>query len=276
MPLKALSSTPTRPGLYSHKASERIAALILDLELASDSIRQVETRNIRGFAYAIVLTFVFASCSSTRNTGLPIEESGFLADYSLLSTTDSQIPGDTGPKARYLYVNPDADWTAYDKAIIDPVVFFASEDVEVPTEVQALVDYFWAEIREELKHDYELVESSQPGTLQITIALTRAGERNVTMDTVSTWVPFSRALAEIQGIFGKPIGVGFAKAEFRIKDAETSALLAATMDKRVGGKTLKDFDSWSDVRAAVDFWARLVVYRLCLLREETDCTLPKA
>ena len=126
---------------------------------------------------------------------------------SLLSTTDSQIPGDTGPKSRYLYINPDADWTAYDKAIVDPVVSFASEDVEGVPEVQVLVDYFWAEMREELKRDYELVEYSQPGTLQITIALTRVGERNVTIDTISTYIPFSRALAEIKGVIGKPYDI---------------------------------------------------------------------
>jgi hypothetical protein len=46
------------------------------------------------------------------------------------------------------------------------------------------------------------------------------------------------------------------------------------MDKRVGGKTFKDFDSWSDVKAALDYWAKLVVFRLCLLRGESDCKPP--
>jgi len=50
--------------------------------------------------------------------------------------------------------------------------------------------------------------------------------------------------------------------------------LLAAMDKRVGGKTFKDFDSWSDVRAVVDYWVKLTVFRLCLLRGESDCKPP--
>ena len=235
------------------------------------------TQSTRWSVLFVALTYIFAAgCSATRDSSLPIEESGFLTDYSLLSETDSEIPGDSGPKPRYRYINPDADWAAYDKALVDPVIFFASEDIEVPNEVQTLLNYFWAEMREELKQDYELVESSQPGTLRITAALTRAGERDVTMDTISTWVPFARAWAEMQSISGKPTGVGYAKLEIKFSDAETGTLLGASMDKRVGGKTIKDFDSWSDVRAAVDYWAKLLVFRLCLLNNESDCAPPAA
>jgi hypothetical protein len=229
-----------------------------------------------GLALLIVAlaSILAAGCSTTRGTNTPIEESGFLTDYSLLDKADNHIDGDSGPKPRYRYVNPDADWAAYDKALVDPVLFFASDDIEVPKEVQTLLNYFWAEIREELKQDYELVESSQPGTLRITIALTRAGERNVTMDTISTWIPFARAWAEMQAVSGKPTGVGYAKVELKFTDAETGTLLGASMDKRVGGKTFKDFDSWSDVRAALDYWTKLLVFRLCLVRGDSDCPAP--
>ena len=97
------------------------------------------------------------------------------------------------------------------------------------------------------------------------------------MDTISTWLPFSRAVVEMQGIAtGKPGGVGYAKAEFKLTDAETGVLLGAAMDKRVGGKRIKDFDSWSDVRKALDYWARLLAFRMCLLRGESGCTPPSA
>ena len=64
------------------------------------------------------------------------------------------------------------------------------------------------------------------------------------------------------------------QAEGKITDAETGTLLSAAMDKRVGGKTFKDFDIWSDVRAAVDYWVKLIVFRLCLLRGESVCKPP--
>ncbi len=215
------------------------------------------------------------SCGATRKSGLPIEESGFLTDYSILTETDSTIPGDAGPRPRLRYINPEADWAGYEKVLVDPVTFFSSKDVEPPREIQVLLNYFWAELREELKRDYELVDSPQPSTMRITIALTRAGERNVTLDTFSIYVPFSRALVELQGLAkGKPAFVGYAKVEAKITDAETGTLLGAAMDKRVGGKTFKNFDSWTDVKAAVDYWANLIVFRFCRLRGDPVCILP--
>jgi hypothetical protein len=222
-----------------------------------------------------LISILGAGCSATRKSGMPIEESGFLCDYSLLSETDSAIPGDYGPRPKLRYINPDADWAGHKKVLVDPVTFFSSKDVKPPREVQILLNYFWAELREELKRDYELVDSPQPATLRLTIALTHAGERRVTLDTISIYVPFSRALTELQGItHGKPSFVGHAKAEAKMTDAATGTLLLAAIDKRVGGKTFKDFDSWSDVRAVVDYWVKLVVFRLCLLRGESDCKPP--
>lgn len=223
------------------------------------------------------MSILVAGCGKTRTTDLPVEPSGFLTDYSVLSDTQSEIPGDAAPQPRLLYVNFEVDWNTYDKAMVDPVVFFTSEDVDVPEGVQQLLNYFSAELREELKKDYELVQFPQPGTLRIRTALTRAGKRNVTLDKMSTWLPFGRAWAELKGIEGKPTGVGYAKVEIEFTDTETGELLAAALDKRVGGKSVqKDFKSWSDVRAASDYWAKSIVYRLCLLRNRTNCKLPKA
>lgn len=226
--------------------------------------------------FIALMSVALAGCGATRKSGMPIEESGFLTDYSLLTEKDS-IPGHVGPRPKYRYINPVADWPGYDKVLVDPVLFFSSDDIESPQELQIVLDYFWAELREEMKNQgYEVVQSVQPATLRVTIALTRAGERNVTMDTFSTWLPFSRALAELEGLTkGKPSFVGYAKAEFRIVDAETGTLLGAAMDERVGGKTVKGFDSWSDVRAAIDFWARLIAFDLCLLRGDKKCEAPK-
>lgn len=237
----------------------------------------MRTRTISSIIFLIALMSIIVSgCGKTRKSGLPIEKSGFLTDYSLLTETDSTIPGDAGPRPSLRYINPEADWADYRKVLIDPITFFASKDVEPPREVQLLLNYFWAELREELKQDYELVDTPQAATMRITIALTRAGERKVKLDTISIYVPISRALVEMQGIKkGKPAFVGYAKVEAKITDAETGNLLAAAMDKRVGGKTFKDFDSWSDVKAAMDYWAKLIVFRLCLLRGANDCIPPK-
>ena len=202
-------------------------------------------------------SMVAAGCSKTHKGGVPIEQSGSLADYSLLSETDRAIPGDSGQRSRLRYINPDADWPAYRKVLVDPVSFFCPEDVNPSGEVQIIMNYLWAELGKELKQDYELVDSQQPGTLRISIAL------------------FSRPSAELQGIKrNTPSFVGCAMAEAKFTDAESGSLLAAAIDKHVGGKTFKDFENWSDVRAAVDLWAKFIVFRLCLLRGESDCIPP--
>lgn len=237
--------------------------------------------SIRFTSYIIIFLtfapFALSGCGATRKGGMALEESGFLTDYSLLSEVDSDIPGHPGPRPKYRYINPAADWPGYDKVLVDPVLFLTSDDKDTSGELQVVLDYFWAELRQELEnHGYENVQTVQPSTLRITIALTRAGERNVTMDTFSTWLPFSRAVAELNGLgTGKPAFVGYAKAEFKVVDAETGTLLGAALDNRVGGKTAKGFESWSDVRASIDFWARLLAFDLCLLRGETDCVEPK-
>jgi len=208
---------------------------------------------------------------------MPIEASGFLSDYALLSHTDDVIPGDFGPRPELRYINPEVDWAHYNKIFIDPIVFFRSPDIEPPPEAQTLLNYAYAELRKELGRDYEIVDSMRAGSMRLTTAFTRFGARNVTMDTISTWIPFGRALAEIQDLkLGKPSFVGYAKVEFKITDVETGELLLAALDKRVGGKTLKDFDSWTDVRAAMDYWAKLARFRLCLLRGGADCVPPSS
>ena len=41
-------------------------------------------------------------------------------------------------------------------------------------------------------------------------------------------------------------------------------MLAAAIDRRVGGKTLsKGIDNWADVKNAMDFWALQADYRAC-------------
>jgi hypothetical protein len=61
----------------------------------------------------------------------------------------------------------------------------------------------------------------------------------------------------------------------KITDARTGELLAAGMDKRVGGKSLtKGFDSWTDVENAFEYWADRMAWRLCTARRQGTCPEP--
>ncbi len=226
---------------------------------------------IRATALLVVLFFSF-SCAATRQAKPP-EGDGFLDDYSKLEKGEPGV-------ASLEFVNPGTNWKAYDKLIIDPITFWRGSDVEAnlsPAESQTLANYFHARLREELGQDYELVDTPAEGTLRLTATFTRLGGRNVALDTVSTVVPQALVIGTATSLFrDKPSFVGEAALEARVSDSWTGKILGGGVDRRVGGKTIKAMDSWSDVRSAIDHWARAGRYRLCTLREGSDagCTRP--
>ena len=127
-------------------------------------------------------------------------------------------------------------------------------------------------LHERLSKHYTMVNVPESSSLRISIAFIRLGERNVTLDTISTYWPMGRVLAEATaGVTGKPSFVGEAAFEGKITDAISGELLGAAVDRRVGGKSIKNFDDWKDVKAASDLWAKNLAFRLCTLRGEEGC-----
>lgn len=76
---------------------------------------------------------------------------------------------------------------------------------------------------------------------------------------------------------GKPNFVGSAVVQFKATDAKTGKVLAAGVDRRVGGKALdKGFDKWADVINIMDHWGELMKLRLCKMKGRANCQAPKA
>ena len=217
-----------------------------------------------------IVLFVLAlsfGCAATKG-GRGVQEKGFLSDYSMLE----ENPGE-GAQLRYL--RKDADWKRYDKMLLDPVQFWRGADVEAgltPEQSQGLANYFHSAVYERLSKDYQMVSIPGAGTLRISVAFTRLGDRNVTLDTVSTYVPQMRLMSELKGkATGKPAFVGQASMEAKVTDGASGQVLGAAVDHRVGGKTIKSMDDWADVKAAIDHWAELLSSSLCTLRGDSDC-----
>ena len=227
---------------------------------------------ILGGACAVAL---IAGCAATQQAR-DVETSGFLgSDYGLLREGQEN-------EALLVYRNPSANWAAYDKIKLDPVTIWAGkgsgfEDFSQPDR-QALADSFYSAIHQELATDYQMVDALGPGVLHVQVALTDAQTSNPTMDTISSIVPQALILSEAKGLVtGKPGFVGEASGEARIADGATGELLAAAVDRRVGGKSLGgSTDSWNDVRQSFVFWAQQFRYRLCTERGGTDCQAPEA
>ncbi len=207
----------------------------------------------------LVLALIMVGCTTLQ--ARDVETSGFLSDYSLL-----KAGGDD--EALLVYRKPNLSLRAYDKAILEPVTAWRTQDsqlADVPEEdVQELVSLLYAEIAPIVREQFELVKQPGPGTVRFRFALTEAGKSFVPLDMLSTVIPVGRVLSAGKSLATGTHGfVGSASVEAELTDAQTGELLAAAVDRRVGGKTLRGVtNSWNDVQQSFKVWAERLRKRL--------------
>ncbi len=217
-------------------------------------------KNVKGIILISMIT-LFVGCAPTYQAR-KVETSGFLGDYSMLQE------GDKG-EAQYIYINPDADFAAYDKVVFDPVEVWCSVDSKIPREdLHNLASHLHNKVIVKLEEDYEIVETQGPGVMHISVALTEAKKSKVGMDIITTILPQSYLMSGARKLAtGTNSFVGEASIEGKITDSNTGERLAAVMDRRSGGKTLKgSTKAWNDVEEAFQYWAAKLIKRLRELR----------
>jgi Protein of unknown function (DUF3313) len=225
---------------------------------------------------------VLAGCA-TGSQARKTEASGFLGEYKSLLQ-----PGKPGEEELLVYKNPETNWAGYKKILLEPVTIWTDPKWKLSSEerkdLQKLVDSFQATLQKKLSADYELVDQAGTGVLRVQVALTGGKKAIMILKVASKGVPYGSGASYLWTfITGKPPFVGEASIEFMVKDGETDKLLAAGADRRVGadtivaGKTVNTqyLNSWGDVKYSLDYWSDEVVYRLCVLREGTNCVAPK-
>ena len=209
----------------------------------------------------VALTLVMGGCASKR-VRQPPDMSGFLDDYSLLR--------EGGPNdVRFVYRNPKANWTAYDKILLEPVTLWRSGkgslDPMPEEDLARLVNDFEAALRARLGERFRFVETPGPGVMRIRMAITEARSADPTLDVLT-------ARGEAGGAAG-PDGplhaetrrfVERADIEGEIQDAQTGELLAQGLDSRRRGAAALPLTTWAEVDRALAFWAD----RLCTRLEE--------
>ncbi len=111
------------------------------------------------------------------------EQSGFLADCSV------SREGKEG-ETNLVYWDEGADFKAYDKIVVDSVTSWLAADADLknasPEERRQLANEFHAAIIKEMEADFKIIDSIEPGTLRVRIALTDAEKSNPALDTIST------------------------------------------------------------------------------------------
>jgi hypothetical protein len=185
-------------------------------------------------AVLLLAAVVLAGCGSSRPVRNVLPQ-GFLGDYSRLT------PRAEG-EAALRYINPDVNWASYRKVIVAPVTVWQSPATASihDADLKTAADYLYAQLRNELGKDFQLVDQPGPATLRVEAALTGAKAANQTMVVVSSGVPIGAAISgSYEYVTGKPTFQGEAAAEARITDAQSGTVLVEAVDQRMGGRALK-------------------------------------
>lgn len=231
---------------------------------------------------SLAACLLLAGCAGTKQART-VEPSGFLQDLY------PQMREGKGDEALLVYRNPHVDWptkATYKKVLLDPVMIWRGKDSKSQgldqKDAQVIADSFYALLYQELAKDYEMVTEPGPKTFRMQAALTEAEQSRPVLDILSSVpAPFNVAFvaSTIKTLStGKPLFKGGASIEAKVMDADSGEVLAAAVDRRVGGRFLdrEVFDSWNDVHGALRYWSQLTRFRLCQLRKQTDCVSPES
>ncbi len=213
---------------------------------------------------ALVLS---GACTTTKRQTVTVTPAagGFLGDaVKLLS------PGKEG-EADLRYVNEDADWQQYDKIMLEPVQFWASGDSKLPIDVeQMMTTYLYNSLKEDLaKQGFALADLPGKEVIRVQIAIMDVTAATPILRTVSVIVPQARVLNQAQELLTGTYGFsGSAEVALKATDSRTGELLAAALDKRSGGGSLRQAAQWKwgDAEAAMDKWSQMFTARLAELR----------
>lgn len=227
----------------------------------------------------ILMLFLFGfflqGCASTQQRR-DVVESGFLTASQHALLTEGE-----GNEALLRYINPDVNWRAYNKMMLDSVSVWKNEETQdvAPEDLQKLTDFAYDQLHNALSLDYTFVTQPGPGVMRAAFAITEAEASNPVADVVTSIIPQTRILTGVKGLIvgGKPGFVGTAGLEAKFTDAQTGKILGMAVDRRGGTKNLSGMtDKWNDVEQAYIYWAASVRYRLCMLRGDANCVEPES
>lgn len=229
---------------------------------------------------AVLLSGLMAGCAQTVSeqpavvkqveSGQAPAASGFFG-----SSLPLLQPGKEG-QAAMVYINPSAQWSQYNKIMLEPVEFWDSADSSVsPSDQHMLTAYFYNKLKEDLQKNFTLVDQGGPGVLVVQVALTNVTAATPGLRSVSVVIPQLRIINSVQSLAtGSYAFVGSAEAEMKATDAVTGQLLAGAIDKRAGGIAVSTAAQWKwgDAQNAMDYWAQKANNRLLELQGRAAAT----
>jgi hypothetical protein len=223
---------------------------------------EYQTKVQSGLSLAGLSLLLLSACTTTQKVAVNQADvnCAFLGnDCSLLTTGGKEQAG-------LRYVNPSAQWSRYNKVLIDPVTYWGGDSTKLSaSDQQMLVNYFSQQLKEKLGEKFQIVNQPGPGVMKIDVALTDADAATPVLRSISMIVPQAHMLANLKYLAtGSMPFVGAAQAEAKITDSTSGQILAMAVDKRIGGGSFTTgFQwKWGDAENAVNNWAEMTADRL--------------
>src|SRR5271156_470161 len=234
-----------------------------------------QTKIVTGLLAVLLAGLILPGCAQTvapgpniiqraqGETPAPPPPTGFLGnDYSLMTPPAAG----SDQEAMLRYINPNASWGSYNKIMIAPVTYWAADDSKVSAaDQQALCNYMYTVMVTDLGKTFAIVDQPGPGVIKVSAALEDATSAVPVLRSISVVVPQARALSVIKmAATGTYAFVGSAQGAIKFNDSVTGQLLAAAVDQRVGGASIRNVDvwQWGDADNAMNYWGNLIDQRL--------------
>ena len=126
--------------------------------------------------------------------------------------------------------------------MIAPVTFWAQDDSKVSAaDEQTLCNFAHSAFVTNLGKNFNIVDQPGPGVIKLFAALTDATSAVPALRSISVVVPQARALSAIKMVAtGTYAFVGSAQGAMKLNGSVSGELLAAAVDERAGGTSVKD------------------------------------
>ena len=221
----------------------------------------------RTFARSVLCALIACAATACVTEGEQ-QQATKVVKTSFLRNYDELQAGKEG-QALMRYRDPSVDFSKYDKIKLDPVTVWTNERSNLATlpadEIQSLVDYLGAALRDRLSKDYQLVDRPGPGVMRLRVAITEADGSPAVAGTVSGDGPLAHLIQGSRKLAtGTTTFVDRAGVEAELLDSLTEQRLAAAIDRRV---VTTSAQSWDDIHKIFDFWSDKLAERLRLARE---------
>jgi hypothetical protein len=154
--------------------------------------------------------------------------------------------------------------------MVSPVTFWSGAKRNLTAEEsQWMANYMYQALVKQLGAVVKIVDEPGAGVMKVQTAFTQVDSAVPVLRSISMAVPQARALATLKYIAtGSYPFVGAAQGELEVTDSRTGQVLAAGVDRQIGGGSLATAAQWQwgDVQNVMDQWASMVATRVAALR----------